>query len=137
SFGRYLHHVRQILRCDNTPGSSNRRHDQSEFLLGKSDHSAREGFPVYVADRMEAVKWKNWKLAFYEEERDWWSPPTKLGVPLIFDLISDPKEEYGATLSPDGWIGGPAMEIVADFEKSLRLHPPIAPGTPDPYTPPK
>lgn len=111
--------------------------DQSEFLLGKSDHSAREGFPVYVADRMEAVKWKNWKLAFYEEERDWWSPPTKLGVPLIFDLISDPKEEYGATLSPDGWIGGPAMEIVADFEKSLMLHPPIAPGTPDPYTPPK
>src|SRR5690606_23824640 len=80
---------------------------------------------------------KNWKLAFYGEERAWWSPPTKLGVPLIFDLISDPKEEYGATLSPDGWIGGPAMEIVADFEKSLRLHPPIAPGTPGPYTPPK
>jgi arylsulfatase len=30
--------------------------DQSEFLLGGSEHSAREGFPVFVADRMEAVK---------------------------------------------------------------------------------
>jgi arylsulfatase len=109
--------------------------DQSEFLLGKSERSAREGFPVYVADRMEAVKWKNWKMTFYEEERDWWSPPTKLGVPKIFDLISDPKEEYGATLTPNAWVGGPMMKIVAEFEQSLKRYPPIAAGTPDPYTP--
>jgi arylsulfatase len=111
--------------------------DQSEFFQGKSEHSAREGFPVFVADRMEAVKWKDWKLAFYEAERDWWSPPTKMGVPKIFDLVNDPKEEYGATLTPNAWIGGPAMKIVADFEASLKRYPPIAPGTPDPYSPPK
>jgi hypothetical protein len=29
------------------------------------------------------------------------------------------------------------MKIVAEFEESLKHHPPIAPGTPDPYTPPK
>ena len=28
------------------------------------------------------------------------------------------------------------MEIVAKFEQSLKEDPPIAPGTPDPYTPP-
>jgi hypothetical protein len=78
----------------------------------------------------------NWKMAFYEQERDWWSPPTKLGVPKIFDLISDPKEEYGATLTPNAWVGGPMMKIVAEFEQSLKRYPPIAPGTPDPYTPP-
>jgi arylsulfatase A-like enzyme len=111
--------------------------DQSEFLLGQSERSAREGFPVFVADRMEAVKWKNWKIAFYEQERDWWSPAMKLGVPKIFDLISDPQEEYGATLTPNGWVGGPMMKIVAEFEQSLKRHPPIAPGTPDPYTPPQ
>lgn len=110
--------------------------DQSEFLLGRSERSAREGFPVFVADRMEAVKWKNWKIAFYEEERDWWTPPTKLGVPKIFDLLSDPKEEYGATLTPNAWVGGPMMDIVAAFEQSLQRYPPIATGTPDPYTPP-
>jgi arylsulfatase A-like enzyme len=48
--------------------------DQSDFLLGKSERSSRDGFLVFVADRMEAVKWKNWKMAFYHEERDWWSP---------------------------------------------------------------
>ena len=110
--------------------------DQSEFLLGRSETSAREGFPVFVADRMEAVKWKNWKMAFYEQERDWCAPPTKLGVPKIFDLISDPKEEYGATLMPNAWVGGPMMKIVAEFEQSLKRYPAIAPGTPDPYTPP-
>jgi arylsulfatase len=110
--------------------------DQTDFLLGKSERSAREGFPVYVADRMEAVKWRNWKIAFYDEERDWWTPPTKLGVPKIFDLLSDPKEEYGATLTPIAWVTGPMMKIVGDFEESLRRYPPIAPGTPDPYRPP-
>jgi arylsulfatase A-like enzyme len=109
--------------------------DQTQFLLGRSDTSAREGFPVYVADRMEAVKWKNWKIAFYEEERDWWSPPTKMGVPKIFDLYSDPKEEFGATLTANAWVAGPMMRILAEFEQSLKKDPPIAPGTPDPYVP--
>jgi hypothetical protein len=29
------------------------------------------------------------------------------------------------------------MKIVAEFEQSLKKHPPIAPGMPDPYMPPK
>jgi arylsulfatase len=110
--------------------------DQTDFFLGRSERSAREGFPIFVADRMEAVKWRNWKIAFYEAERDWWTPPAKLGVPKIFDLINDPKEEYGATLTANGWVGGPMMKIVAEFEESLKRDPPIAPGTPDPYQPP-
>lgn len=66
--------------------------NQSDFLLGKSETSNREGFPVYVADRLEAIKWRNWKIVFYDEQRDWWTPPTKLGQPKAFDLITDPKE---------------------------------------------
>ena len=65
--------------------------DQTDFLLGKSEKSNREGFPVFVADRLEAVKWRNWKVVFYDEQRDWWSPPAKLGVPKAFDLITDPR----------------------------------------------
>ena len=111
--------------------------DQTDFLLGKSDKSNREGFPVFVADRLEAVKWKNWKVVFYDEQRDWWTPPTKLGSPKAFDLITDPKEEYPQTGLRSSWIAGPAMKVVVEFEQSLKKHPPIAPGTPDPYTPPK
>jgi arylsulfatase len=109
--------------------------DQSDFLLGKSERSAREGFPVFVADRMEAVKWRHYKLTFYEAQRDWWSTPSKLGVPKLFDLIRGPTEEYGATLTPNGWVAGPMMKIVADFQASVTTHPLIHPATLDPYTP--
>lgn len=109
--------------------------DQNDFLLGKTEKSSREGFPVFVADRLEAVKWRNWKIVFYEDERDWWSVPAKLGEPKAFDLINDPKEEYPATGLRHSWNAGPAMKIVSDFEQSLKKYPPIAPGTPDPYIP--
>jgi arylsulfatase len=72
-----------------------------------------------------------------EAERDWCSPPAKLGVPKIYNLYTDLKEEYPATFTPNGWVGGPMMKIVAEFEASLKRYPPIAPGTLDPYTPPR
>ena len=88
-------------------------------------------------NRLEAVKWKNWKVVFYDEERDWWTPPTKLGNSKAFDLITDPKEEYPQTGLRSSWIAGPAMKIAIEFEQSLKKYPPIAPGTADPYKPPK
>jgi arylsulfatase len=109
--------------------------DQTDFLLGNSETSSREGFPVFVADRMEAVKWRNWKIVFYEEQRDWWSASTKLGSPKGFDLLTDPKEQYPMAALRNTWNAGPAMKIVSEFERSLRKYPPIAPGTPDPYKP--
>lgn len=111
--------------------------DQTDFFLGKTKESAREGFPVFVADRMEAVKWKNWKMVFYDQERDWWTPPAKLGTPKVFNLVKDPKEEYPEVSLSDSWVAQPMMKMVVDFEKSLKDYPPIAPGTPDPYVPPK
>jgi arylsulfatase A-like enzyme len=109
--------------------------DMTSFLLGKSKESGREGFPVFVADRLEAAKWRNWKVVFYDEQRDWWTPPTKLGSPKAFDLITDPKEEYPGPGVRNTWISHPIMKVVAEFEKSLMKYPPIRPGTPDPYEP--
>jgi arylsulfatase len=110
--------------------------DQMNFLLGKSEKSNREGFPIFVADRLEGVKWRNWKIVFYDEQRDWWTPPVKLGSPKAFDLITDPKEEYPATALRNTWNAKPIMNIVVEFEKSLARYHAIAPGTPDPYRPP-
>jgi arylsulfatase len=109
--------------------------DQTDFFLGKSDKSNREGFPVFVADRLEGVKWRNWKVVFYDEQRDWWTPPTKLGSPKAFNLITDPKEEYPQTGLLSSWIAGPAIKVMVDFEQSLKRYPAIAPGMPDPYAP--
>jgi hypothetical protein len=36
-------------------------------------------------------------VVFYDEQRDWWTPPAKLGVPKALDLITDPKEKYPQT----------------------------------------
>jgi arylsulfatase A-like enzyme len=36
--------------------------DQSNFFLGKQENSDRDGFPAFVADRLTAVKWRNWKM---------------------------------------------------------------------------
>jgi arylsulfatase len=111
--------------------------DQTDFLLGKSEKATREGFPVFVADRLEAVKWRNCKIVFYDEQRDWWTVPAKLGSPKGFDLITDPKEEYPQTALRNTWNARPTMNIVGELEKSLKKYPPISPGSPDPYTPPK
>src|SRR6185436_5895672 len=94
--------------------------DQTDFFLGKTEKSNRDGFPVFVADRLEAVKWKNWKIVFYEEQRDWWSPSVKLGSPKAFNLITDPKEEYPQTALRNTWNAGPALKIVTDFQQSLK-----------------
>ncbi|WP_206057768.1 arylsulfatase [Nissabacter sp. SGAir0207] len=110
--------------------------DQTDFFLGKTPNSARNGFPIYVADRLEGVKWKEWKMVFYEEQRNWWSPPVKLGTPKAFDLITDPKEEYPQSGLRTTWIARPLIGEAARFVGSLKKYPPIAAGTPDPYLPP-
>lgn len=42
--------------------------DQSGFFLGGTERSAREAIPMWCADRLQAVKWRNFKVHFYEQE---------------------------------------------------------------------
>ena len=105
--------------------------DQSDFFLGKSDKSARESFPVWCADRHQAVKWRNWKVHFYRQDT-MFDPPVKFPVPMIHNLFTDPREEKP---TPDSWVIGPVLKVVNDFEKSVKEHPLIPMGTPDPYRP--
>src|SRR4030095_11056594 len=63
--------------------------NQSDFFQGKTDKSAREGILVWVDNRLQAVKWRNYKLHFYQQE-NMMSPPMKLPVPLLLDLYTNP-----------------------------------------------
>jgi arylsulfatase len=110
--------------------------DQTDFFFGKKETSAREGFPVFVADRLEAIKWKNWKVAFYDNQRDWYSVPQKLGTPKMYNLITDPKEEYTETGIQNTWVLEPLFEVMTHYMKSLKQYPNISSGTLDPYSPP-
>jgi len=105
--------------------------DQSDFIVGNSEKSAREGFPIWCADRLQAVKWRNWKLHFYRQDT-MFDPPVRNPVPTIYNLYTDPREEKP---TPDSWVVGPVLKIVGEFEQSVKQHPLIPMGTPDPYRP--
>jgi arylsulfatase A-like enzyme len=108
--------------------------DQLDFLLGKQASSNREGFPAYVADRLSAVKWRNWKMHLIRQD-NMYDAPQKLPLPRIINLLTDLKEERDV-LMQNSWVTYPLMKIVRDFEASLEAYPPIKVGTVDPYLPP-
>ena len=109
--------------------------DQLEFFLGKQEKSNREGFPIYVADRLSAVKWRNWKAHLIWQE-NMYDPPQRLPLPKLINLLTDMKEERDVA-AYNSWVADPVMKIIGEFEASLKKYPSIRVGTPDPYTPPK
>jgi arylsulfatase A-like enzyme len=107
--------------------------DQSDFFLGKSEKSTREGFPIWNANNLMAVKWRNWKFHIYKQDT-MFDPPLKLGIPYIINLYTDPLEEKPTA---DTWVLTPMLKIVGAFQHSTEKYPLIPMGTPDPYVPPK
>jgi hypothetical protein len=57
-------------------------------------------------------------------------------MPLVHNLEWDPREEHQVDF-PHAWVLHPMAAAAGAFLKSLAMEPPIKPGTPDPYTPPK
>jgi arylsulfatase len=109
--------------------------DQLDFFLGKQENSNREGFPAYVADRLSAVKWHNWKMHLIWQV-NMYDPPQTLPLPKVVNLLKDLKEERDVAAT-NSWVGVPMTKILIDFEESLKKYPPIRAATPEPYVPPK
>ena len=109
--------------------------DQQEFFLGSKKKSAREGFPVYNGQQMFAYKWRNWKIHFVELD-NMFGEVKRLNVPRLYNLITDPKEEYDM-LTEAEWVWPVFSQRIGAFKKSLETEIPIASGTPDPYIPEK
>ena len=109
--------------------------DQLDFFLGQQNTSNREGFPTFVADRLTAVKWRNWKMHLIWQEK-MYDPPQRLPVPKLVNLLTDLREERDVG-AYNTWVAHPMMHIVMEFQASLKKYPPIPSGAPDPYVPPK
>ena len=112
--------------------------DQTDFFLGKTKKSAREGFVVYVGEEIFGVKWRNWKMltqGFVDDS----GIKAKLtySMPRFYDLHKDPQEKYPWVPENAGhlWVRWPMADIMKEHLKSLQAEPPIKPGTPDPYMP--
>ena len=109
--------------------------DQTDFFLGRQENSNREGFPAYVADRLQAVKWRNWKMHLIWQV-NMYDPPVTLPLPRVINLLTDLKEERDVGVK-SGFISVPITKMLTEWELSLKKYPPIKMGTPDPYVPPK
>lgn len=107
--------------------------DQTAFITGHAEKSAREGFPIWCSNRLQAVKWRNYKVHFYKQDT-MRSTAERRNVPLLVNLYTNPQEDEDR-VTGDSWVMAPVLKIVREFEQSTLRHPLIPMGTPDPYRP--
>jgi arylsulfatase len=102
--------------------------DQTGFLMGKSDKSARESVMIYIGNDLFGVKWRNWKMLLKEIDEDSYAIKTN-AYPTFYNLLVDPKEEVPElNYLSDTWVDYPLYQVLEDFQASLEEDP----GTPDP-----
>lgn len=107
--------------------------DQLDFFLGNQNDSNRDGFIIYNNDDVYGFKWRNWKmhLIHLDTMND---TPKPLNVPRIYNLITDPKEEYQIQ-DESTWVLPVMFKKIVEFQETLAEEPPIPMGTLDPYQP--
>jgi hypothetical protein len=68
----------------------------------KQENSNREGSPAYVADRLSAVKWHNWKMHVIWQV-NMYDPPVTLPEPKVINPLADQKE-VGDVGAKNSWV---------------------------------
>ncbi len=114
--------------------------DQSVFLLGEQEKSAREFIAVFQGRDLYAAKWRNYKAHFVWQER-LYDPPQKLAVPRLIDLYSNPQETIQETIGESSlltraWVLHAMIREFARLKATVAKDPLIPIGTLDPYVPP-
>jgi arylsulfatase len=129
--------------------------DNSAYILGKSQHSARRSWIYITGERYEGARvdvsgdpsapWVNIAWKFLVTAKDSWLGPEQDlgGIPSIYNLTMDPYEKYdmifnGAapsrvmTTSPgryagedNGWANGLYQVVLSEFDKSIMKYPNI------------
>ena len=109
--------------------------DMRDFLLGEAEESGRDTVLCLQGNRLQAIKWRQWKAHLFKQEEmmSTWSP---LNEPHLHNLEWDPREEHEVGF-PHAWVVHPMAAAAGAFLRTLVIEPPIKPGTPDPYQPPK
>lgn len=107
--------------------------DMSDFFLGKTEKSGRDGFIVYMGNDIFGVKWRNWKLHF-KEQNSWNGELRTYTMPRLYNLYNDPQEKDNV-LFPHTWVPKAALGQLQEHVISLKQKPPIPAGQKDPYVP--
>lgn len=129
--------------------------DNSDYILGKAQHSARRSWIYIDGEYLNAIRadiagdpnepWVNiaWKFVWTAKD-SWLGPQQNLGsIPAVYNLTMDPYEKYdmifngavstrGLTTSPgryagedNGWTAALFSTVLADFDKSIMKYPSI------------
>jgi arylsulfatase len=112
--------------------------NQLPYLTGQQQNSARKEFVYFNDDGdLVALRYENWKIVFEEQRvegtmRIWAEPFTKLRLPKIFNLRSDPYERADITSNTyyDWLISDGAgaflvvQPVVAKFLATFKDYPP-------------
>jgi arylsulfatase A-like enzyme len=108
--------------------------DMRDFLLGEADQSGRDAILCLQGNRLQAVKWRQWKAHLFKQD-EFLSTWSAYNMPHLHNLEWDPREEHEVGFA-HAWVAHPMAAAAGAFLKSLVAEPPIKPGTPDPYSPP-
>ena len=101
--------------------------DQTDFLLGNTETSARESVIIYIGNVLFGVKWRNWKLLLREMDEDTYAIK-EMAYPSVYNLLVDPKEEVPElNYLNDTWVDFPLYQVLEDHEESIAQDP-GAPG---------
>jgi arylsulfatase A-like enzyme len=112
-------------------------HNLVPYLTGESGQSPRKHF-FYVSDDgdLTAVRFDNWKLVFLEQRvpgtlQVWAEPFTRLRVPKIFNLRTDPYERADITsntyydwILDHAWVCVPMQAFVLAMLQTMIEFPP-------------
>lgn len=106
--------------------------DQSNFLLGKQEHSNRDHLLTFVGDRLVAVRWKQFRIYPLEFLASNTNPKVggymaamreTAGFPQIFNIEADPKEKVNIAHTGAGWVMVPYLRLVGEYKRTLEKHP--------------
>lgn len=106
--------------------------DQSAFLLGETEGSARESVLVFSSRTLLAVKWRRFKVFLTGDDpsprhRAW----RRLYAPLVFNVEQDPREENDIAVR-NLWVFEPVLRAVYPFLFSIEEEGLILPGGDEP-----
>lgn len=94
--------------------------DQSDFLMGNTDKSARESLVIYIGNELFGAKWRNWKILLKEMSEDGYGI-RNMAYPSVYNLIVDPKEEVPElNYLNDTWVDFPLYQVLEDHELSIE-----------------
>jgi hypothetical protein len=88
-----------------------------------------------MGEEIYGVKWRDWKLNFKEQDTIF-SEKREYVTPRLYNLPTDPQESENV-IFPHTWVPKAALVQLEEHIASLKAHPPIKPGTLDPYQPSK